>query len=60
MKRGFVIRSLVALLFAIGLAASLYGTTPSSATAASVENAVTQSNAFYIGQRLWRRHHILD
>ena len=47
MKRGFVVRSLV-LLFVIGLAAS--SATPSSATAAPVENAVTQSDAFYIGQ----------
>jgi hypothetical protein len=47
MKHGFVVRSLV-LLFVIGLAAS--SATPSSATAQSVENAVTQSHAFYIGQ----------
>jgi hypothetical protein len=50
MKRGFVVRSLVALLFVIGLAASIYGVTPSSATASSVENAVSVSNAFSIGQ----------
>ena len=48
MKCGFIVKSLVTLLFAIGLAAS--SATPSSATAQSVENAVTQSNAFYIGQ----------
>ena len=47
MKRGFVVRSLV-LLFDIGLAAS--SAAPSSATAQSVENAVTQSGAFSIGQ----------
>jgi hypothetical protein len=47
MKRGFVVRSLV-LLFVIGLAAS--SAAPSSATAQSVENAVTQSGAFSIGQ----------
>ncbi len=57
MKRGFVVGSLLAPLFILGLAASsctsedIGSVTPSSATAESVEKAVTQSDAFSIGQR---------
>ena len=59
MKRGFIAGSLVTLLIALGLAAStpataedIHSASPSSATADSVENAVTQSPspAFYMNQ----------
>ncbi len=50
MKHGFIVRSLVALLFITCLVASIDSTTPSSATAQSVKNEGMQSDTFYIGQ----------